>query len=122
MESESDGEGPPPIIIDECLCFITNKIGLVDIETVIKLCVDTFHESVIETSKDLVFKLLHDVSNSTAFSRRKNKGPGTKSVKNVRDIWLLLEEKGDAKMPKFVAHDLGKLPPVNFDHIDVTAF
>ena len=120
MGSEADGGRPPPIIIDECLCFITNKIDLMDPDTVTKLCIDTFHESVIEKSKDLIFKLLHDAGDSTAYSRRLNKGPGTKSVKNVQDIWLLLQEKGNIPMPKFVAHDLGKLPPVHFDHIDVT--
>ena len=120
MGSEADGGKPPPIIIDECLCFIKNKISLMDPETVIKLCIDTFHESVIEKSKDLIFKLLHDAGDSTVYSRRLNKGPGTKSVKNVRDIWFLLQEKGNISMPKFVAHDLGKLPPVHFDHIDVT--
>lgn len=121
MGSETDEEGPPAIIIDECLCFITNKYSYVDLETVIKLCVEYFEENEIEASKDLLYNSLHTISNSTAFVKRRNASRSdSKSVKNIRDIWMLLQEIGDAPSPKFVAHDLGKLPPIGFDNIDVT--
>ena len=69
METETEGDGPQSIIIDECLCFITNKYSYVDIETVIKLCVEFFDESEIEASKDLLFNILHNLHTNTAFRR-----------------------------------------------------
>ena len=121
MGSDTEEEGPPAIIIDECLCFIINKYSCVDPETVIKLCVEYFHEREIEASKDLLYNTLHTISSGTEFKKRKhNKRTDGKSVNNLRDILMLLQENGSAPMPKFVAYDLSKLPPVGFDAIDVT--
>ena len=125
MGSESDAverdKEPPAIIIDECLSYIINHINVADVETLIKLCVDTFEENEIEASKDLLFNILHDVSTGTELKKRRNRGKfDDKSVRNVRDIYQLLQEKGDVIMPKFVAYDLSKLPPIGFNHMDVT--
>ena len=50
---------------------------------------------------------------------RKRIGP-KRSAQNIDDIIRLLQEKG-TDTPTFVARDLGKLPPVTFDSIDVSA-
>ena len=121
MGDEIEEKGPPGIIIDECLCFILNKYSYVDVETMIILCANQFDEKDIEASKDILFSYLHEVSDSTEFKRRRNRNTSeSKSVRNIRDIWQLLQEKGDIEIPKFVAYDLGKLPAIHFDHIDVT--
>ncbi|CAL4247367.1 unnamed protein product [Meganyctiphanes norvegica] len=122
MPDEQDKEkGPPEIIIDELLCFILNKFGNVDPETLILLCSKTFDEKEIEASKDILFNLLCDESCTTKFVRRRaGKVNETAKANNMRDMFQLLQEKGDAELPRFVACDLGKLPPIHFDHIDVT--
>ena len=122
MGSDSDGELRQDIIIDECLCYIINKHNLCDVETLIKICCDTFDESEIEASKDLLNGILSEVSNSNAFKKRRNRGDrfDSKNVKNLRDILSLLQEKGEVPMPKIVALDLGKLPPIGFNSIDVS--
>ena len=111
-------DGP---IINELLCFVFNKWSQIDVDTLIKLCIDTYDEKEIEASKDILFGLLRDESDSTLFKRRRaGKSNETKSVNNLRDICQLLEEKGDAKLPDFVALDLGNLPPITFNHLDVS--
>ena len=111
-------QGP---IIDECLCFIMNKWSQIDVDTLIKLCVDTYHEKEIQASKDLLFSLICDKNAATTFiKRRGSKINVSRSVNNMRDMIQLLTEKGDIEMPIFVAKDLGKLPPITFDHLDVT--
>ena len=114
-------KGPPGPIIDELLCFIMNKWSHMDVDTLIKLCVNTFDENEIEASKDILFNILRDETDSTALIKRRGSKVGdSKSLNNMRDMCQLLQEKGDVEIPRFVAHDLGKLPPIHFDHIDVT--
>ena len=121
MESIDDVEKSKKVIIDELLCFITNRLNLIDQVTLTKLCEDTFDEDVFEASKDLLLSNLPDVSNSDASKRRRNRGDRYESKKSklLRDIICLLQENGNAIIPKFVAYDLGKLPPIGFDCIDV---
>ncbi|VVD00258.1 unnamed protein product [Leptidea sinapis] len=44
----------------------------------------------------------------------------SRSVKNVQDIIRMLKEIDPDRLPIFVARDLHKIPPVTFDHLDVT--
>ena len=122
MGSESDGMNRQDIIIDECLCFIINKHNVCAVDTLIKICSDTFDENEIEASKDLLCNILPEVSNGSAFKKRRNRGDrfDSKNVKNLCDIISLLQEKGDVPMPKVVALDLDKLPPIGFNNIDVS--
>lgn len=115
---ENGSHGP---IIDELLCFILHKWGHIDVNTLTKLCVDSFDDKEIEASKDILFNLISDKDDTTLFKKRRaGKTQESKSVNNLLDICQLLEEKGNVKLPDFVALDLGKLPPISFDHIDVT--
>ena len=108
--------------IENVLCFIINGFGILDSETIMRLCDGTFSDNEIETAKDLLFGILHDAASSTAFiKRRSTNSKDTKKQKNIQDIYLLLQEKGTAKIPQFVALDLSRLPPITFDSIDVTS-
>ena len=122
MVSESDGMNIQDIVIDECLCWIINKHNVLDPETWMRLCSDTFEEAEIEASKNLLLSLLSDVSKNDAFKKRRNRGDkfDSKNMKNLRDILCLLLEKGESPMPKIAALDLGKLPPIGFNNIDVS--
>lgn len=56
-----------------------------------------------------------------SISRRRNKRKGDgKQQRIMEDIITLLKETDPEEIPIFVAKDLQKLPPVTFDHIDVT--
>ena len=112
------GQPTPPddqhgVIINELLCFVTNKCDILPEDTLTRLCVDSYSEEEIEAAK----KVLHDVSDKT--SRYKKRQGLDKAKHTMSDILKLLRERGHA-IPKFVAHDLSKLPPITFDSIDVT--
>ena len=116
--SEMGQSGP---IIDELLCFLLNKWDNMNDDTIVKLCIGSFNEKEIEASKDILFNILGTENDTTqSKTRRACKEKGKKSENNIRDMLLLLTETGAEEIPKFVAHDLGKLPPITFDHIDVT--
>ena len=117
-----DNETPEGVIIDELLCFVTNKFDILDCDTMVKLCAEKYLNKEIEKSKKLLFDKLIDEEDFTQFKKRRSYKPtDRKEEKNIRDIYQLLQEKGCTKWPKFVALDLSKLPPITFDHIDVTS-
>ena len=120
-ESDNGAEGP---IINEVLCFIMNKWGCIDVDVLTRLCLN-MNDKEIEAAKDVIFNHLHDKNDDTKFKTRRNRQiakPDSKSKKekNLADIFCLLEEKGDKNLPDFVALDLGKLPPITYDSMDVT--
>ena len=120
-EEEDSARAPPDTYINSLLCFIVNKIDILPPKSLVKLCVGSYSDKKIEDAKSLIFRLLHDDSNSTKFiNRHATTGKETKGEKNLFDIIQLLLEKGTAALPKFVTLDLSELPPITFDSIDVT--
>ena len=118
----SDTQGP---IINGVLCFIMNKWGLIDIDVLTRLCVTTYDDREIEDAKGVIFNYLYDERAQTAFIKRRQGKSGSKNaqdkkMRNLEDIFKILEEKGDANLPDFVALDLSKLPPITFDSLDVS--
>ncbi|KAG7312943.1 hypothetical protein JYU34_000005 [Plutella xylostella] len=102
------------IVISEILCFIQNKIDVMDDESLMLVC-SKFTEDEVEAGKRLLFDSV--VNAGRMLSR---KGDGKKS-RNLEDIICLMKRTLPEMLPIFVARDLNKLPPVTFDHIDVTA-
>ena len=103
-------------VIDELLCFVTNKLSLLPPETIVQLCVSTYNASEIECSKKLLFQLLSDPGTQTRNVKRKGE---KKNRDNIDDIIRLLQEKGEG-VPQFAAVDLSRLPPITFDSVDVS--
>lgn len=103
------------LVIDELLCFIVNKMQLMPTESIVRLCTTSFSEGQIEASKKKLFDLCAEES-TIRFTRRIGQ---KKSALNIEDMVKLLIEKG-TNIPTFVALDLGKLPPITFDSIDVS--
>ena len=117
-ESSDAAQGP---IINKVLCFIMNKWGMIDVEVLTRLSVSTYNDQEIEVAKDMIFDYLYDATAQTAFKKsRQGKYAHDQKVRNLEDIFKILEEKGDAKLTDFVALDLSKLPPITFDSIDVS--
>uniref|UniRef100_A0A2H1X0S8 SFRICE_041602 n=1 Tax=Spodoptera frugiperda TaxID=7108 RepID=A0A2H1X0S8_SPOFR len=84
-----------------------------DEESLIRIIVSAFSGAEITEAKNLLFD---SVSTTTRnISRRKNK-----EQKDIEDIICLFKSTDPDKTPIFVARELQKLPPVTFDHVDVT--
>ena len=105
------------IYIDELLCFISNKIDTLDVQTIINLCTNFYSDELIDSSKKLCFKIFKDNENITL---RKRQGRD-KSINNIRDIISIFQTLG-SDIPKFVAADLSNLPPITVNSIDVSGF
>lgn len=102
------------IVINEVLAFICNKIDVMDEESISRICVTAFSDSEIVSAKNLLFESI-----STEKRKRLRKRQG-KTARNIEDIICLLKETDPEDIPIFVARELQKLPPVLFDHVDVT--
>lgn len=104
------------VIVNELLCFVTNKRDVLPPDSITQLCIGCYGEDEIESAKKLLFDLCSDESTSRF---KKRQGPD-KSKHNIEDILKLMNEKGTHDLPKFVALNLSNLPPITFDSIDVT--
>lgn len=100
------------IVINELLCFVQNKIDVMNNVSPALLCKQAFSEEEITEAKSLLF-------DSVKQRRIKRRGDEGKN-KNVEDIIGLLKGAEPEIFPTFVAQNLHKLPPVTFDHVDVT--
>lgn len=102
------------IIISEVLAFIQNKHDVMDNESIIRVCLSAFSEPDIDEAKTLFFESV------TTSQRKKSRRRDGKKQRDLEDIVCLFKEIDPDVIPTFVARDLQKLPPISFDHIDVT--
>lgn len=101
------------IVIDELLAYIQNKVSIADEVTLAKICTSAFSSDQIHNSKTL---LLESLSSEVRSKVRKGKG---KDNRVLNDIIAIFKSEPD-HLPIFVARDLEKLPPITFDHLDVS--
>ncbi|XP_063627531.1 uncharacterized protein LOC134799083 isoform X2 [Cydia splendana] len=78
-----------------------------------QICKSSFSEDDICSGKALLFQSLGKTDQMP--SRRRDGG-----VKSLQDIIKLFKETDPDDVPAFVAKRLDRLPPVTFDHVDVT--
>ncbi|CAG9134279.1 unnamed protein product [Plutella xylostella] len=102
------------IVISEVLAFIQSKADVMDDESMVRLCTTAFSSEEIDSAKTLLFD---SVSKSKQKKTRRRQG---KTHRDIDDIITLIRSCEPEDMPIFVAKDLYKLPPVTFDHVDVT--
>ncbi|XP_026746907.1 uncharacterized protein LOC113508141 [Trichoplusia ni] len=100
------------IVISEVLAFIQNKQDVMDEQSLVQICSSAFSAADIKLAKSLLFESL-----SKRPTERKRHG---KTLRDLEDIICIFKETDPEKIPIFVARTLEKLPPVTFDHIDVT--
>lgn len=102
------------IVINEVLAFVSNKIDVVTEETISSVCVSAFSERDISDAKNLLYD---SIPTTTRNIPRK----GTrKTIREIDDIIWVFKNTIAEERPIFVAKDLHKLPPLLFDHLDVT--
>jgi hypothetical protein len=102
------------IVIDELLSFIQNKISIADEESLVKICSSFFTGEQIEKSQKLLFEAV-----TPEMRRKVRKGKG-KENRVLFDIIGFFKATEPDMLPVFVARDLEKLPPITFDHLDVS--
>lgn len=102
------------VVINELLAFVHNKISVMDDESISRICSSAFSESEILTAKNLLYDSMPTTKRKII---RKNGGKG---LRDLDDIICLIRGAETEDIPVFVAKDLEKLPPVLFDHVDVT--
>lgn len=102
------------IIINEFLTFLQNKIDTLDELTIVQICASNVTDPEVESGKNTLFT---SISDDVRCITRKGED---KSKKNIKDCIKLLKETDPDNQPCFVARDLNRLPPVTFDHVDVT--
>lgn len=107
------------IVINEVLAFIDNKKDVMDDESLVNICVSAFSESDIETAKNLLFDSVPTKKRKIVRKKDNRKKDG-KSLKELDDIICLLRDTHSEDIPLFTARALEKLPPVLWDHVDVT--
>ena len=100
------------IVVDNLLCYLTNKLDIIVHDTLVQLCASTYDEE-IRTSRDLLYDLCQ--SDSRMLRRQ---GPKMKE-QTLEDMIKLMHEVGE-DVPKFAALDLNRLPPISFNNLDVS--
>ncbi|XP_022816300.1 uncharacterized protein LOC111349429 [Spodoptera litura] len=86
-----------------------------DEESLSRICVSAFSDSDIVEAKNLLFGAI-----TTGSKRNITRKKDGKKQREIEDIINLLQVTHPNDRPVFVAKDLQKLPPVLFDHVDVT--
>lgn len=102
------------VVIDELLAYIQNKLSVIDVDTLNRVCLSNFSSEEIAKSKALLFEAV-PVNNKVI--KRKNKG---KEQRDLMDIVNVFQSMEPDLFPIFVARDLERLPPILFDHLDCT--
>ena len=105
------------VAINELLCFLQNKCDVLDEISIIRLCISSFKSEDVDKAKTLLFEFV-----PTEMGRKITRKGENKTEKDLQDIIKVLKECEPKIFPKFVACDLTKLPPISFDHIDVSKF
>ena len=111
------------VIVDELLCFISNKIDYVTCDELVALCTKSFTAVNIKESKITLFNACNrgpsDPPSETGIKYRNCRGDHSND-NNVKDMITLFQELG-ATAPKFAAVNLNLIPVVSADKVDVNA-
>ena len=111
---------------NELLCFCINKSQVMPFETIVKLCSDFYSGEEIHSAKELLWELVISVifpsRKDLRLIRRKSTSTGSKNRADMEDILKALQvcDRESVILPKFYAVDLGNIPPVSVEHLDMS--
>lgn len=103
------------LVVNELLTFVQHKHEVMDTESLARICNSAFCADEIVKAKSLLYQSVS--TNLRQIKRKKKEG---KTNKDLVDIIEFFKSVDPEKFPTFVALDLNKLPPITFDHVDVT--
>ncbi len=107
------------IVVNELLCFVSNKLDILVHDILVKVCADFFEKQVIEDAK----RMFHDMCDTASVPNlprcrpRKGTNKKTSDVSDIIDLFHLV----GGNVPTFVAKDLSKLPPISVDYVDMSS-
>ena len=102
------------IVEDEILNFLVVKMRTLNHDEIVLLVTSTFTSERIDAAKKALFEVCPDTSQRcVAFKGQQ------KDTNNVKLCMKVLNECGE-DIPRFVSYFLDDLPPVSFNHIDVS--
>ncbi|XP_045502173.1 uncharacterized protein LOC123699293 [Colias croceus] len=101
------------VVISELLCYIQCKIDVIDEVSLLQICEGQFTEEEIDSARAIL--------TDNSLTRRGVRKGDNKNKRNLQDIVKILKETDPATLPVFVARNINRLPPVTFDHVDVTS-
>lgn len=104
------------VVINELLSFLHNVLDFMDDESVHQLCTTSFSEEEITRAKTLLYEST-PIAKKMPLRRKEGK---KRMSRDLGDIISLMRGANPEIFPVFVAKDLHRLPPVTFDHVDVT--
>ena len=103
------------LVLNELLCYMLAKIDSVPTDTLTRLVDENFSEDEVDAAKSL---LCHHVEESIRAGKKRGQH---KKKNSLDDIVKMIIQCDRSSLPKFVAHDLKKLPPISIDCIDVSS-
>ena len=103
------------IDINELLYFYINRMDVLPRSILNRTILDNFNDEDILSAKDTVHSHV-----STTLKHRRIKQGVDKAKHNVEDISKVLDEVDPDAIPIYVARDLGKLPTVDFNYVDMS--
>ena len=96
------------------LCYLVNKIDLINQELLVKITSEFYTDAEIRSAKDLLFE-------SVTTSVRNIKRTGAeKRAQNILDMLGILHKAKPEDIPLFGVFDLSRIPPLDLNYIDVT--
>ena len=104
--------------INEPLCFLTNKMGTMPADILMKLCHDFYDDDQIDGAKQLLHEVCMQMGNS--LPRLIKRRGAQKKENDINDIMQVLLEIDTGHVPVFLAKDLKNLPPLSYNHFDIT--
>ena len=108
----SDNASTPAPCRNELLCFLQQKSKIIPFDHLVKICMDFYRKDEIAAARCMI---------EQAVTKRVVKRQGAEAVKvTVEDILKIILDPGNT-LPTYFAVDLGRLPPVDADHCDVSA-
>jgi hypothetical protein len=109
------------IVINELLCSLHNKFGVVPVDK-IQVCIFGFYdESEVSIAKQLLFEIANKCLDDTKMPRlimRKGVNKGRLDCEDIISLYSLLD-KEKVVLPKLVSVNLGRIPPVQPSEVDV---
>ncbi|XP_064076293.1 uncharacterized protein LOC135194609 [Vanessa tameamea] len=102
------------LVVNELLAYIQNKVSLADEVSLLKICTSAFSSEQIEKANSLLLESLPSDLRKTV---RKGRGKENRLLHDIINVFKVTDPD---VLPVFVARDLEKLPPITFDHLDVS--
>ena len=116
-EQPTTDQVPSVPILNELLCFITNKISTMPYNMLVKLCVDFYKPDVISRARDV----LHDKLSREHGPRHVTHRGENKALRDIQDIVNMFLQTPLHALPKFACTDLSNLPPLSMNNFDMAS-